>query len=334
MKNFKKILPAVALASAGIIAAAGAGNASAYSYEQLKGYHNGVAVADGNPENVAVCYTLSNVTIPVATTFTIGLSSNELDMSKVSATSANDTTYTSSSTTTGGFTITFTTSDFSSLSSATKCAHLNFGTALSSTAAFGNYSVDLGVPSSSNDDVPVDFTSGKEISFGYQLSTDTNGYPTTNSSTGVYQAEYWIKSAPTLESSMITSYGHIEVSKKVKGNAANPDESFAFTANVTKLYPSITDTGYNIYVNGSSVKTCAFGTDCVFNLKHGQTAYIGCSSSNCQNDGQKNIGENTSAIVLVNKLSSAVSPLLILKSSVKKVLSNNKFILEFSSFCT
>jgi hypothetical protein len=48
----------------------------------------------------------------------------------------------------------------------------------------------------------------------------------------VYQAEYWIKGAPSYESTVPLVKTHIEVTKTVKGNAAQPEAGFVFKARV------------------------------------------------------------------------------------------------------
>jgi len=290
MKNFKKILPAIALAGAGIIAIAGAGNASAYDYSQRLGYFEGEYDAGRDPSDVQICYTLSNIRTAISgLTYTVGISTADgVDLSNVTKVSNSDSTYnySSSSSTSGSVTISFDGVDGSS-SEVKRCAHLNFSTALARNSAFDTYTVTLGTMSVSPSNYPVDTTNGKVITFGYQLSTDANGEPTTSS--GTYQSEYWVKSVPTAYSSAMPNYGHIELTKKVKGNAANPNADFGFKVNVAKknnnVHGASPDYDYLIYTGVGDPIECTFGTDCSFTLKHGQVAYIGCEDADCVNDG-------------------------------------------------
>lgn len=289
MKNIKKILPAIALAGAGIIVAAGAGDASAYDYSQQLGYNNGTYTAAKDPSDVSICYTINNVVVPIAATYTFAIASNDLDLSEVTAVaSSSDYSYSSSSISNGSFTINFTSSDTVTGGVQQKCAHLNFASALPSDSAFTNYAVTVGVPSASPSTAPLDTTSGKAITFGYQLSNDASGYPQTNA-TGTYLSEYWTKSAPSYTASATVNYGHVTVEKKVKGHGANPDQAFSFTANVVKKYnavPGVNQTyDYYIFIDGQSPIGCTYSNDCSFSLKHGQKAYVGCENATCANDG-------------------------------------------------
>ena len=290
MKNIKKILPAIAIAGAGIAALAGAGNASAYNYAQLKGYNNGTYVAAKDPQNVEICYTVNGIIVPFNTTIKVGLSiaaDTPIDMTKVSAVGSSD-NYTSDSTTAGSFNFVF--NEDGSKSTDTVCNHLNFGSALSANASFDTHQVIVGTPTIiSGTQIPLDTDNSDNILFGYQLATDsTTGEPTAPS--GTYQAEYWLKSKPSFESTIVPEYGHITVEKKVKGNAADPDANFTFTSNISKKYSSIHDSqGYSIYVQGKSLVACSFGTDCTFTLKHGEKAYIGCTTEACTDNTSEQI---------------------------------------------
>ena len=84
MKNIKKILPAIALA--GVIGLLGASSASAYSYDQIKGYQNGVQLTGQNPDNVEICYTVNGILTTFETTYTIPItvdSSSPINLSAV-----------------------------------------------------------------------------------------------------------------------------------------------------------------------------------------------------------------------------------------------------------
>ena len=282
MKNIKKILPAVALAGAGIITLVGASNASAYNYHQVLGQEDGAPTSTPNPNNVEICYTLSNITNEAVTVFTVTLESNNgINLRDVTTTSPSDTTYTVMDDTEASFTIAF--DEHGEQSTKTNCAHLNFSSALPADSAFGTYTVNISSVTSSNSNIPADDNS-RYISFGYQLEIDqTTKEPISHS--GTYGAEYWTKTVPTLSSSIPLQYGHVEVVNKVRGNAADPDASFVYKVKATKSYPSIQGMTYNLTV-GNSTTTCAYGADCQFTLKHGETAYIGCSNSSCANDGQ------------------------------------------------
>ena len=296
MKNFKKILPAIALVGAGVVAVAGAGDASAYNYAKRLGYNGGTYSAAADPSDVEICYTLSNITVPISSlTYSVSISTTDgINLSTVTKVDSTDTTYgyNSSNSTSGTITINFNGVDGSS-NEVTRCAHLDFSNAISASSAFGEYTATLGRFSANPSSYPVDTTNGKTIKLGYLLAVDANEEPTTNNN-GIYQADYWVKDKPTTYSSTLPiNYGHIEVTEKVKGNAADPDQSFEFSTTVTKLYPSIEgaddDYDYQIYVDGGgSARECTFGQPCTFSLKHGQKAYIGCSSaSTCSNtDGQ------------------------------------------------
>lgn len=290
MKNFKKILPAIALAGASIIAIAGAGNASAYDYAQLKGYYNGTYVTAKDPQNVEICYTVNDITVPFATTIRVGLSVTadaSINMNNVSAVGSSD-NYHASSATAGYFEFSF--NEDGSRSQATQCNHLNFGGALDAGASFDTHEVIVGTPSVvSGTTIPVDTDNTDNILFGYQLSINQTTKEPTNAS-GTYQAEYWLKSKPSFESSIVPEYGHITVEKKVKGNAANPNEDFGFKVNISKKYASVDDTnGYSVFIAGKSLKPCDFGSDCTFTLKHGEKAYIGCNNQTCSNAASKQI---------------------------------------------
>lgn len=296
MKNIKKILPAIALA--GVIGLLGASSASAYNYEQLKGYRDRVYDAGLDPQNVKICYDVSGILTTFQTTYTIDISvepSSPIDLSAVTGNSG--TTYSSASRTKGSFTIEF--NEDGSSNEKQECAYLNFGSALSPDAAFGTHSVKIEKVTSTNPNAPIDTTSGKLIEFGYQLSTDSQGAPTA-SSNGTYQAEYWLKGASGLAGEIKRENTHIEVTKTVKGNAAIPRPSnsdgkgdgFIFKARVVKAQ-GVKDTAYNIYDGNKTIATCRFATsmedgsnDCEFRLSHGETAYIGCNSSECTGGGQ------------------------------------------------
>ena len=279
MKNIKKILPAVALAGAGIITLVGASNASAYNYHQVLGHKDGVSTSTPNPNNVEICYTLSNITNEAVTVFTVTLESD--DGVDLSAVSSSDTTYTAAGNTEASFTIAF--DEHGAQSTKTNCVHLNFSGALPANSGFDTYTVVISDVTSSNPNIPAD-DDGGSISFGYQLEVNqTTKEPISYS--GTYGAEYWTKTVPTLSSSIPLQYGHVEVVNKVRGNAADPDASFVYKVNATKSFQSIQGTTYNLTV-GNSTTTCTYGTDCQFTLKHGETAYIGCSNSSCTNDGQ------------------------------------------------
>lgn len=282
MKNIKKILPAVALAGAGIITLVGASNASAYNYHQVLGQKDGAPTSTPNPNNVEICYTLSNITNEAVTVFTVTLESNDgIDLSAVNMTPVPDSAYTAVNDKEASFTIAF--DEHGAQSTKTNCVYLDFRRALPANSGFGVYTVDISDVTSSNPNIPADDNS-RYISFGYQLEIDqTTKEPISHS--GTYGAEYWTKTVPTLSSSIPLQYGHVEVVNKVRGNAADPDASFVYKVNATKSYPSIQGTTYNLAV-GNSVTTCTYGTDCQFTLKHGETAYIGCSNSSCTNDGQ------------------------------------------------
>ncbi len=296
MKNIKKILPAVALAGAGIITLVGAGNASAYDYYQQLGTEGGVATL--NPGNVKICYELNNIITTTQTTFTVYLTSDgSIDMTKVTnltsddsidmtevTTNAtfNDTTYTATSSTAGNFTIGF--NENGTVSTVVKCAHLDFSQALEPDSAFDTYTVEVSNVTSSNPSVPADDESGKAIEFGYQLRIDPTTQEPLTTSGGRYMAEYWTKDFPTLESEIPLQYGHIVVNNKVRGNAADPTAAFTYKVLADHNTPLLGDS-YNIYIEGA-VTTCDYGTDCEFTLEHGKTALIGCSNSSCTNDGQ------------------------------------------------
>lgn len=292
MKNIKKILPAIALA--GVIGLLGASSASAYSYEQLKGYQNGVQLTGQNPDNVEICYTVNGILTTFQTTYTIPITVDSSSSINLSAVTGD--TYTSSDRTHGSFTIAF--NESGSQNNVTKCATLNFGSALSKDAAFDTHTVKMGTVTSTNPNAPID-TAYKELTFGYQLSTDSQGAPIA-SSNGTYQAEYWTKSTPSYERTIDRVNTYIMVTKTVKGNAAIPKPSnsdgkgdgFIFKARVVKAQ-GVGDTAYNIYDGNSTIATCQFASsmtddtkDCEFRLSHGQTAYIGCNSANCANGGQ------------------------------------------------
>lgn len=280
MKNIKKILPAVALAGAGIITLVGAGNASAYDYYQQLGTEGGVATY--NPNNVEICYTLNNIVAATQVAFTVYLTSNgSIDMTEVTKnTTFNDTTYTATSSTAGNFTISF--NENGMTSTVEKCAHLDFSQALEPDSAFDTYTVEVSNVTSSNPSVPADDESGKAIKFGYQLYVDSTGEPLIIDD--LYAAEYWTKDVPVLSSSIPLQYGHIVVNNKVRGNAADPTAAFTYKV-LADHNTSLLGDNYNIYIEGT-VTTCDYGTDCEFTLKHGETALIGCSNSSCTNDGQ------------------------------------------------
>lgn len=282
MKNIKKILPAVALAGAGIITLVGAGNASAYDYYQQLGSEGGVATY--NPNNVEICYTLNNIVAATQVTFTVYLTSNgSIDMTKVTKnTTSNDTTYTATSSTAGNFTISF--NENGMTSTVKKCAHLDFSQALDSDSAFDTYTVEVSNVTSSNPSVPADDESGKAIEFGYQLRIDPTTQEPLTTSGGRYMAEYWTKDFPKLESDIPLQYGHIVVNNKVRGNAADPTAAFTYKV-LADHDTSLLGDSYNIYIEGA-VTTCDYGTDCEFTLKHGETALIGCSNPSCANGGQ------------------------------------------------
>lgn len=281
MKNIKKILPAVALAGAGIITLVGAGNASAYDYYQQLGTEGGVATL--NPNSVEICYTLNNIIAATETTFTVSLTSEDgIDMTKVTKNATfNDTTYTATSSTAGNFTIRF--NENGTVSTVEKCAHLDFSQALDPDSAFDTYTVEISNVTSTNPNVPADNTSGKAIEFGYQLFVDsTTREPLIIDN--LYAAEYWTKDEPTLSSSIPLQNGHIVVNNKVRGNAADPTAAFTYKV-LADHNTSLLGDSYNIYIEGA-VTTCDYGTDCEFTLEHGKTALIGCSNSSCTNDGQ------------------------------------------------
>ncbi len=296
MKNIKKILPAIALA--GAIGLVGAGSASAYDYSQKVGFHNGTQVAANyNPASVEICYTVSGITAPFAATYTIPMTVEASSPIKLNLVAGNSgTNYTSNSATAGSFTLEF--NEDGSQSSATKCASLNFSNALTPSAGFDTYAVTMGQVTADNQDAPIDSAS-KDFMFGYQLSTDQNGNPTTSSGSGSYEAEFWTKAYPSYSAAITRVNTHVEVTKTVKGNGAIPvptntsgENGFIFKARVAKKYSSIPDTQYQIYVNGHALRTCDFAAnmsdtsnDCEFRLNHGETAYIGCSSASCTNGG-------------------------------------------------
>lgn len=292
MKNIKKILPAIALA--GVIGLLGASSASAYSYDQIKGYQNGVQLTGQNPDNVEICYTVNGILTTFQTTYTIPITVDSSSSINLSAVTGD--TYTSSDRTHGSFTIAF--NESGSQNNVTKCATLNFGSALSKDAAFDTHTVKMGTVTSTNPNAPID-TAYKELTFGYQLSTDSQGAPIA-SSNGTYQAEYWTKSTPSYERTIDRVNTYIMVTKTVKGNAAIPKPSnsdgkgdgFIFKARVVKAQ-GVGDTAYNIYDGNKTIATCRFATsmedgsnDCEFRLSHGETAYIGCNSSECTGGGQ------------------------------------------------
>lgn len=292
MKNIKKILPAIALA--GVIGLLGASSASAYSYDQIKGYQNGVQLTGQNPDNVEICYTVNGILTTFETTYTIPITVDSSSPINLSAVTGD--TYTYSDRTHGSFTIAF--NENGSQNNVTKCATLNFGSALSKDAAFDTHTVKMGTVTSTNPNAPID-TAYKELTFGYQLSTDSQGAPIA-SSNGTYQAEYWTKSTPSYQSSIDRVNTYIKVTKTVKGNAAIPRPSntdgkgdgFIFKARVVKAQ-GVKDTAYNIYDGNKTIATCQFASsmtddtkDCEFRLSHGETAYIGCNSANCANGGQ------------------------------------------------
>lgn len=285
MKNFKKILPAVALAGAGIVAVAGAGNASAYNYAMQYGSN------EADPRDVAICYTLSNITLPISNlTYTTTLSTTSgVNLNNVSKVDSSSTEY-GYNTSSHVVSINFSGVD-GTQSSVTKCAHLNFSSAIPSSSAFGEYIVNLSATTATPNTYPADSSTNKTLKLAYFLDVDNNGDPKQNNS-NVYQSYYYVKSLPSFSSSMTADYGHVEVTKKVRGNEANPDAEFVFTATVTKKYNSITgldpanNIDYEIYVQGANDPIeCRFGTACTFRLKHGQKAYIGCEDANCANDG-------------------------------------------------
>lgn len=281
MKNIKKILPAVALAGAGIITLVGAGNASAYDYYQQLGTEGGVATL--NPGYVEICYELNNIITTTQTTFTVYLTSDgSIDMTKVTTNATfNDTTYTATSSTAGNFTIGF--NENGTVSTVDKCAHLDFSQALEPDSAFDTYAVEISNVTSSNQNVPADNTSGKAIEFGYQLYVDSiTREPLIIDN--LYAAEYWTKDVPVLSSSIPLQNGHIVVNNKVRGNAADPTAAFTYKV-LADHNTSLLGDSYNIYIEGA-VTTCDYGTDCEFTLEHGETALIGCSNSSCTNDGQ------------------------------------------------
>lgn len=291
MKNIKKILPAIALA--GAIGLVSAGSASAYNYSQRVGYQSGTYDSAQDPSNVKICYEVSNIITPFSTTYTIPMSvdsSSSINMNNVSGDN-----YTADSATRGHFTIAF--NEDGSQGTVEKCASLNFANALNPAAAFDTHTVTMGTVTSSNPDAPVDNTAGKQITFGYQLSVDQTGAPTTGSG-NIYQAEYWTKSKPSYASAITRVDTYIQVSKTVKGNGAIPRptnnqgaDGFIFKARVVKA-SGIPDTNYAIYAGDTLITSCEFASsmsdtahDCEFRLNHGEVAYIGCDSANCSDGG-------------------------------------------------
>lgn len=271
MVKKSKILTAAAALALGVTALSGANGASAYT------------VVPQNADNVKVCRTMTGIIDPVSTTFTytVAPDSTEFDMSRVAVTGG---TVVTGSTTSGSLVFTM---DFNANASTTQpiCATLNFVPALKSSATWNGTAFTIKETASSDNQYDTD-TAEKTLEIAYTLNVDDQNAPIYNSQTGDYESLLTAKSNQVdFQTAIVTTKTHIELTKKVRGNLAEPNKQFDFsiTLNKKNQQSSATNTYHVFTSNGTAVATtpspCQAGSACTFKLKHNDTVYIGYDGS-------------------------------------------------------
>ena len=263
-----KILPAVATLALGITAFAGANNANAYY------------VVANNTGDVQLCHELTGILAAddVTYTFTLERQTTELDLSNIAlgTGSPTGTAISSASATTAVVTMPFHMD--ATPSTQTQCAHISFpSSTIGSSSNWGDYWIDVTESSSVPDYYPAG-NNTEQLGFNYELNTDNNGAPIVHGND--YESKFSSKGhAAEFSTAAIYPKTHITVDKEVRGNYARTDQDFTFTVNITNNFTS--DTGYTVKIGNSSTP-CNYGSNCVFTLRHGQTAEIGKSGNNDQ----------------------------------------------------
>ncbi|MBQ3435566.1 MAG: BspA family leucine-rich repeat surface protein [Bacilli bacterium] len=169
-----------------------------------------------------------------------------------------------------------------------KSTTINFANMGLSFKKPGNYELTVKETATSNSAYPVDNDNEYTVIVQVTNVTDQNGTPTGN-----FNAKFVIKddndtkvsNMPFNEPKDETKFGHIELTKTVKGIMADRTKDFSFSVQVDDAASSACQSysgsekylikGTGVPEDGSEVTKCKSGTKDSITLNHGETATIG-----------------------------------------------------------